>query len=145
MFELEVAAHRLANYLTKDVEIDTVQKAKIEYGLSLFLGVAIELIFTVGVSALLGTAVYTLLMMLSALFLRILIGGAHCSSYRRCLVFTMIIFIGLSIPVKYLALNGGYIYLVPVFAGIALQALMASPLGKKVVLTSDKIMLKIGI
>ncbi|MHB1654732.1 MAG: accessory gene regulator B family protein, partial [Desulfitobacteriaceae bacterium] len=102
-FDLESTAHRRASRLLKDAPFDTVQKAKVEYGLSLLLGVATELVLTVAVSTVFGTALYTLLIMLSALSLRIFTGGAHCSSFRRCSVFTMVYFIGLSFPVKALA------------------------------------------
>ena len=145
MLGLEETAHRLANYLTRDVQIDTRQKARIEYGLSLSLGVAIELVFTLGVAVLLGTALYTFLMMLSSLLLRVFIGGTHCSSYRRCLVFTMVIFIGLSIPAKYLSFPKGYLYLAAVLTGIVIQGILASPVGKRVVLASDRLMQKAGI
>lgn len=100
MFDLESTAHRLAVLLLTDLPFDTNQKAKAEYALSLLLGVATELVLTVTVSALFGTALVTLIIMLSALSLRVFTGGAHCSSFRRCLVFTMVNFIGLSFPVK---------------------------------------------
>ncbi|MCB8817577.1 accessory gene regulator ArgB-like protein [Desulfosporosinus shakirovi] len=100
MFDLESTAHRLANRLLTNVPFDAVQRAKVEYALALLLGVATELVLTVAVSALLGTALETLIIMLSALSLRLFTGGAHCSSFRRCSVFTVVCFIGLSFPVK---------------------------------------------
>lgn len=100
MFNLENTAHRLAISLLTDLPFDTDQRAKVEYALALLLGVATELVLTVVVSALLGTALDTLIIMLSALSLRLFTGGAHCSSFRRCSVFTMVCFIGLSFPVK---------------------------------------------
>ena len=100
MFDLESTAHRLAMHILTDLPFNTDQKAKAEYALSLLLGVATELVLTVAVSALFGTALDTLIIMLSALSLRFFTGGAHCSSFRRCSVFTMVCFIGLSFPVK---------------------------------------------
>lgn len=105
MFDLERVANGLTNNLLKDVQLDTVQRAKVEYGLSLLLGVATELILTVGVSLFFGTAIYTLLIMLSALSLRIFTGGAHCSSFRRCSVFTLVVFSGMSFLVKAMLIN----------------------------------------
>lgn len=105
MFDLETTAHSLAIHLLRDLQFDTDQKGKIEYGIALLLGVATELVLTVAVSALLGTALVTLMIMLSALSLRLFTGGAHCSSFRRCLVFTMVCFIGLSFFVKVTAAN----------------------------------------
>lgn len=145
MFDLESTAHRLTNNLIKDVQQDVDQRAKIEYGLSLFLGVAIELIITVGISALFGTALYTILIMLSSLFLRTFTGGAHCSSYRRCVVFTIIVFVGLSFPVRAIAVQTEFSYIIPVIAGLGIQAFMVSPLGRRAILGSDKIMQRFGI
>ncbi|NLI90688.1 MAG: hypothetical protein GX434_00390 [Peptococcaceae bacterium] len=145
MFDLEGTAHRITDYLVKDVHLNTSESAKIEYGLSLFMGIAIELVLTTSISALFGTAFDTFLIMVSALFLRVFTGGAHCSSYRRCLVFTLVIFIGLSFPVKVLAAHTGYTCIVPVIAGLALQAFMASPIGQKIILGSDRIMQRFGI
>ncbi|GAB6173863.1 accessory gene regulator B family protein [Paradesulfitobacterium aromaticivorans] len=105
MFDLESTAHRLTGHLLKNTPIEPVQKAKVEYGLSLLLGVGTELVLTVAVSALFGTALYTLIIMLSALSLRLFTGGAHCSSFRRCFVLTMVYFIGLSFLVKAASTN----------------------------------------
>lgn len=105
MFDLESVARRMTDHLLKDVQMEPIQKAKVEYGLALVLGVASELILTVGVSFFLGTAIYTLIMMLSALALRIFSGGAHCSSFRRCYVFTLVVFVASSLLVKAMVMN----------------------------------------
>lgn len=105
MFDLENTAHRLTGQLLKNTPLEPAQKAKVEYGLSLLLGIGTELVLTVAVSVLFGTALYTLIIMLSALSLRIFTGGAHCSSFRRCSVFTMVYFIGLSLLVKTASIN----------------------------------------
>ncbi|MDI6916119.1 MAG: accessory gene regulator B family protein, partial [Desulfitobacteriaceae bacterium] len=124
MFDLESTAHRLANRLLKDVPFDTFQKAKVEYGLSLVLGVVTELVLTVAVSAVFGTALYTLIIMMSALSLRLFTGGAHCSSFRRCSVFTMVYFIGLSFPVKAAATRMDFLALMWVSLFLILVALL---------------------
>ncbi|MEA4902311.1 accessory gene regulator B family protein [Desulfitobacterium sp.] len=105
MFDLESVSHRMTNRLLKEVEMDPIQKAKAEYGLSLVLGVASELILTVGAAFFLGTALYTFMIMISALALRIFSGGAHCSSFRRCFVFTLVVFIAASLLIKAMVLS----------------------------------------
>lgn len=105
MFELEHMARSLANSLLKDSELNTVQKARVEYGLALVLGLAIEFSLTVGGALIMGTMVYAMLIMLSALLLRIFSGGTHCSSFLRCLVFTMVLFLANSLIVKEMVLN----------------------------------------
>lgn len=150
VFNLEELAHNLTEKMTKDSTMDAVQIAKVEYGLALLLGVTIELVLTIGVSAILGAAVYALIIMLSALALRIFTGGSHCSSFRRCLFFTMLFFVGLSVLAKVISIYthfNGVIetVLFPAIIGIAFQAFMATGIGEKFVLASDKVMQNIKI
>jgi accessory gene regulator B len=150
LFSLEEIAHHLTANMTKDSTMDTAQKAKIEYGLSLTLGVIIEFVLTVGASAFLGATVYTLVIMLSALVLRVFTGGSHCSSYRRCLVFTILIFVGLSLIAKIIAANTPFngiieMFLFPAIIGIAVQGFMLTGIGKKFVTASDRSMQRMKI
>lgn len=124
MFNLESTAHRLAISLLTDLPFDINQRAKVEYALALLLGVATELVLTVAVSAIFGTALDTLIIMLSALSLRLFTGGAHCSSFRRCSVFTMVCFIGLSFPVKASVTNCEYKDLMWVSLLLVIMALL---------------------
>ncbi|MDJ0304530.1 MAG: accessory gene regulator B family protein [Dehalobacter sp.] len=150
LFDFEGVAHHLTNRMVKGEEMDAVHKAKIEYGLALLLGVIIELILTVGVSAIFGTIVYTLVIIFSALALRVFTGGSHCSSYRRCLVFSMAFFTGLSLAARWIASQINVyplieVILIPANIGIFFQAFMQTAIGKNFVLASDKLMQKIGI
>ncbi|MTI94315.1 MAG: hypothetical protein FH749_02350 [Firmicutes bacterium] len=96
MINIEYIANKITQKLYADYDMDAVEKAKIEYGFSISFGVAIELTLALLISLLLGTVAITLLMMISALVLRMNTGGAHCSSYDRCLIFTLLTFIPLS-------------------------------------------------
>ncbi len=150
LFDLEGVAHHLTNRMVKGQEMDAVHKVKIEYGLALLLGVMIELVLTVGVSAIFGTIVYTLVIIFSALALRVFTGGSHCSSYRRCLVFSMAFFTGLSLAARWIASQINVyplieVILIPANLGILFQAFMQTAIGKNFVLASDKLMQKIGI
>ncbi|AIS51744.1 accessory gene regulator B [Thermoanaerobacter kivui] len=79
--------------------------AKIQYGISLILGVLIEFVLVYTVSLILGFGFYTAVIMISALLLRINTGGAHCSTYNRCITFTAIYFIPFSALAKFVDIH----------------------------------------
>ncbi|MGI6328164.1 MAG: accessory gene regulator B family protein [Dethiobacteria bacterium] len=74
MLNIERTAQRLTDTLFRNQNMSQVEKAKLEYGLSIVLGITIELALTLLVSAIFGTAIYTAMIMLSALFLRFFTG-----------------------------------------------------------------------
>ncbi|HPZ91346.1 MAG: hypothetical protein GX090_04870 [Firmicutes bacterium] len=93
MIDLEGIAHRITVALYADAGLDEVELAKIEYGLSLSLGIAITLAATLGLAALLGLFAPALALALAALSLRLFTGGTHCSSYDRCLILSVSLFV----------------------------------------------------
>ncbi|MGI6317692.1 MAG: accessory gene regulator B family protein [Dethiobacteria bacterium] len=103
MLNIERTAQRLTDTLFRNQNMSQVEKAKLEYGLSIVLGITIELALTLLVSAIFGTAIYTAMIMLSALFLRFFTGGAHCSTFNRCLLFTILLFVPASLLVRFLS------------------------------------------
>lgn len=105
IIDLEGIANKLTVALYKDSPLGEVEKAKIEYGFSLTLGIGIALTLALILGAFLGTFFYTLLLILSALGLRLFSGGAHCSSYDRCLLFSLLVFVPAAVLVKFLALT----------------------------------------
>ena len=155
MLNIERTAKKLADTLFRNQRMNQVEKTKLEYGLSIVLGITIELALTLLVSAIFGTATYTAIIMLSALFLRFFTGGAHCSSFNRCLLFTILLFVPASILVKYLSskLNPGIAimgyeswisFLLAIGFGLSLQSLMITYPGKILVNKADEAMEKIG-
>ena len=69
MVNLERILHTIVSIMFKEKEMDEIKRAKIEYGLSLVLGVSIEFIIVLFISLVFKTTLYT--------------GGARCSSYDR--------------------------------------------------------------
>lgn len=102
MIELEGIAHKITSFLYDDSGLDDIKKAKIEYGLSLTLGVALAMAIALILAVIFKTIPQTLALTLSALVLRIFSGGAHCSSYDRCLIFSLLVFVPVSVIVKFL-------------------------------------------
>lgn len=103
MINLEGIANKITSALYDNAGLDEVKKAKIEYGLSLTMGVALAMAMALIFAVILKTVPQTLALTLSALLLRIFSGGAHCSSYDRCLVFSLLVFVPVSVLVKYLS------------------------------------------
>lgn len=104
MFSLEKLSHKIINTLYKNSDIDELTKAKAEYGLSLLLGIFIELFFCLFIAFFLDLFWETLLLMSFSLIFRIFVGGAHCSSYSRCLFFTILFYIFFSYLAKYICI-----------------------------------------
>ena len=101
MFNLEKTAEKIINRTFQD-HLSDLDKAKAQYGLSIILRMAIELVLAIFISLLFKTFFYMVIIMLSALSLRMVTGGAHCSSYPRCVVFTTAYFIPFSLLAKIL-------------------------------------------
>lgn len=93
IIDLEGISHKLTLKLYGETDLDEVEKAKIEYGLSLTLGVGLALMVALVFAFLLGTVRYTLILFASTMALRIFSGGAHCTSYDRCLTLSLLVFV----------------------------------------------------
>jgi accessory gene regulator B len=155
MLNIERTAQRLTDTLFRNQNMSQVEKAKLEYGLSIVLGITIELALTLLFSAIFGTAIYTAMIMLSALFLRFFTGGAHCSSFNRCLLFTILLFVPSSLLVKYLSIKfdpgiavmgseSWISFLLAIVFGLSIQSFMLTYPGKILVNKADEVMEKIG-
>jgi len=101
MINIEKLSEGIINRFLKKQNLNEIEKAKIQYGLSLIIGILIEFIFVILISMIFKSSYYTSIIMLSSLFLRIGTGGAHCSTYNKCVAFTTIYFIPFSIIAKY--------------------------------------------
>jgi len=107
MIDLEGLAHKLTNAVCA-ADLAEAEKAKIEYGFSLTMGVGLTLLLALVPAALLGALACTVVMMVAALVIRLFSGGAHCSSYTRCLVLSLLIFVPGGALAKYLAETGSF-------------------------------------
>lgn len=87
MADLRTTAVGFSQYLARELDIDARDAEVIRYGLEIILGSLIKGATIIGVSYLLGITPYVLTALGTSSVLRLLSGGAHCSSYSRCLVF----------------------------------------------------------
>lgn len=65
---IEKLAEKLTQRLFKTQNLTDIEMAKIQYGISLILGVIIEFTLVYAISLILGFGFYTVVIMLSALF-----------------------------------------------------------------------------
>lgn len=76
----------VAHYLEEELQLDARDTAAVRFGLETFLGTIINIAFIIGVAWWLGIVPYVLSALVSSSILRLVSGGAHCSTYLRCLL-----------------------------------------------------------
>lgn len=105
MIDLERIAHKLVVALYTDSQLTEIEKAQIEYGFSLTLGIGFTAILALAPAYFFGSLASTGLIMTAALAIRIFSGGGHCSSYGRCLFLSLSIFLPSGLLLKTLIAN----------------------------------------
>jgi accessory gene regulator B len=124
MIDLEGIAEKLANSLYGDSDMDEIEKAKIEYGFSLTMGLGLTIFLTLVPAAFLGTFFSTLVLMTAALVTRLFSGGAHCTSYTRCLFLSLLIFIPAGVLARYMLAQGSPLFLTLISCTLVLITLV---------------------
>lgn len=94
--------------------------AVLSYGAEILLGGLIKLILVFGLSFLFGFPKIMLIIVLTTGFFRILSGGAHCTAYYRCLLLSLMIFLGIGFLLKtaqpyLLLINRNYLFIPFIF------------------------------
>lgn len=130
MIELESIAHKLVEVIYGDAQFTEQEKAQIEYGFSLTLGLAVTMVLALIPALFLGSLLSTSLVMVSALVVRLFSGGGHCSSYGRCLLLSLLIFVPAGLLVKVLAATAPVQVLISVNIVLALAPILYT-LGKQ--------------
>ena len=128
-FTPEDFAEAITHRLFKNNTTDEIALARIQYGLSIIIGITLELFAAILISLPLGITIYTLIIMMAALSFRLFSGGAHLTSYMRCLIFTLIYFLPFSALIKFLYHNYPSVFMLK--ASIALMALLFLLMFKK--------------
>lgn len=84
----------MSSYLARELKNPASQPV-LDYGLQVIIGALFKVTTILLTAWVLGILVPTLWVMTSAAVLRLLSGGPHCSSYERCLLSTLLIFLPL--------------------------------------------------
>ena len=95
MGDLRSVAEATANYLGTELQLDAKDRAAIRFGLESFLDFIINLGVIIGIAWWLEITSYVLAVLVPSSLLRLVSGGAHCSTFLRCLVLSLVIMIGI--------------------------------------------------
>jgi len=93
--DLRSVAEATANYLGTELQLDAKDRAAIRFGLESFLDFIINLGVIIGIAWWLEITSYVLAVLVPSSLLRLVSGGAHCSTFLRCLVLSLVIMIGI--------------------------------------------------
>jgi accessory gene regulator B len=95
-------AVKLGTIIAAELKI-TERQAIITYGLEITIGALVKLICFLVLSLALGIFPQVITAVLASGVFRLAAGGAHCTAYYRCLVSSLITFLGIGALARYLA------------------------------------------
>lgn len=84
---------KIANYVTEGAELDHSQTDRVRYGMEIILGALIKGTALLSTAYLLGILPQVMIALVCGSLLRLVSGGAHCTSYLRCLSFGLVIYL----------------------------------------------------
>lgn len=84
-------ADNISSYLSRELNYDEEKKGILSFGLQIFLGALIGTISILILAYFLNIFKSTVIVLISFVIFRRLIGGSHCNTYKKC-YFTTIIF-----------------------------------------------------
>lgn len=87
-------ASRMADHLARETGLDKSRADRVRFGLEVLLGEIIKIAILLAVAALLGVLPETLAAMGGFSLFRLVSGGNHCEDYWRCLVFSLLVYLG---------------------------------------------------
>lgn len=92
---------RITNYLKDELSLDKNKVAIVSYGLEVLIGGLVKLAVYLCIPTLFGVFYQFAAAFLSAAFLRLTAGGAHCTAYYRCLISTTVVFLTIALIARY--------------------------------------------
>ena len=89
MFNINLTSIKISNYIGKELQYTPQQVDTIRYGLEIIIGGIIKGLLIFSIAYILGIFKLVLISTITIGFLRLISVGAHCTSYNRCLVFSL--------------------------------------------------------
>ncbi len=125
------ASTKMAKYITRESELGSGQTDRVRYGLEIILGTLIKGVILLTSACFLGILPQVMIALICGSLLRLVSGGAHCTSYLRCLSFGLVVYlsagkIALSLE-KFLNLDQLAIILLLCFLAMSLCACLWAP------------------
>ncbi len=90
---IEKLANLTTNFITKVSDLSTKDKAYLNYGLQLILGVIVEAVIMLSIAYMLNIFWPVFIAALSFLVIRPYAGGIHLPSYLSCMIVTIFVFL----------------------------------------------------
>lgn len=92
---LRNAAVCVARYLSEEVGLDSKETETVRFSLEYLLGFLVNIGGVITIALGLGVVPYVLAAMLTSIPLRLVSGGAHCSTYLRCFMLGTVVMISI--------------------------------------------------
>lgn len=121
---IHTLAERMAKYISKNTSATSKESAKINYGLEIILGAVVKSCLLLITSYFLGVFNLMLIVLLTASSFRILTGGAHFSTYYRCLLAGIVVYNGLGHLTGVIVNSFNAVFVIPVISIIAVTGLV---------------------
>ncbi len=125
------ASSKIAKYITEKAELGLSQTDSVRYGLEIILGTLIKGVILLTSAYFLGILPQVIIALTCGSLLRLVSGGAHCTSYLRCLSCGLIIYLSTGEIATYLekllSLNILPAVLLPCYLIMALCACLWTP------------------
>ncbi len=125
------ASCKIAKYVAEEAELSSDRVDSVRYGLEIILGTMIKVAVLLTLAYLLGTLPQVIIALVCGSLLRLVSGGAHCTSYLRCLSFGLVVYLSAGMIAlnmeKLLAPGQLAMILWPCFLAMALCACLWAP------------------
>ncbi len=87
------ASCKIAKYVAEEAKLGSDRVDSVRYGLEIILGTMIKGAVLLTLACLLGTLPQVIIALACGSLLRLVSGGAHCTSYLRCLSFGLVVYL----------------------------------------------------
>lgn len=114
MTSLKQFCTSIAQGLGNELNMDNRAIETVRFGMEIIVGAIIKGIVVFGMSYIMGILPIVTAALITSGILRLLSGGAHCSSYSRCLLFGTVITLanGLVVKLVYRSITPTYLFLI---------------------------------
>ncbi|MDT3698018.1 MAG: accessory gene regulator B family protein [Thermincola sp.] len=85
----------LSKYLARELHLEQKESDTIRYGLEIIIGAVIKGLIIIGLSYIFRILPFVLAALATSGLFKLLSGGAHCNTFGRCLIFSIIALLGI--------------------------------------------------
>ncbi|WIF95283.1 accessory gene regulator ArgB-like protein [Caminicella sporogenes] len=124
-------ADNIAYYISRELGYDDEKSEILSYGLEIFLGTTIKLLSISIFAYFLNTFETTMIVLISFIIFRRIIGGTHCNTYNKCyfLSIFLILMLGILGNIVKLSQESNYIAILSVYIFAVVSSVLWVPAG----------------